>query len=304
MSNNTTTPDFREVVISSDDRLYGSPNDYTVSIPSGAALGSKYTHCALKLAEMVESRYQVSAASQTNTLYVDFMAINNSGVMTDHIVTVVLADGTYTSADLAVAVQNQLTIAVAQQYPAYPTFTSTVSFLDTTQKFTIALAPLAFGTGTFTNSYYFWFYVINSTYLPAQFPSSNFNNSLNFLMGFKSNVFYPPNTTGGMTSWTGIANNQVGSDASTIGYLGPLYVCTNLTITKTTVCKQVSAPMDILSIIPQGAPWQEAIYEPTNLTFHPLSTSSNISSISIRFLDKSWNPVVLNMNHRLILRFI
>ena len=191
-----------EVVIRSQDRVSGTPEDYTVYIPQGLDLSKYETFYAASVA-MRGSRYNINASN--NTFYCAQSRYDNTaGVVNHDLFTTTIPVGNYNQEELAVELATAVPAAMIAALPGSDPLTLNVTYNDVTGRYTIDVTS-AEHRGLPQADEHIWFTVCDgSGYWNGVYT---YTGSLNQAMGFES-LFYPPVTVGGFTPYINAASSS------------------------------------------------------------------------------------------------
>jgi hypothetical protein len=276
-----------ELIINSRDRVSGTPSDYIVQLPFGAAIAGK-TKVSLRTVVIKNSVYTIN--STNDQLWCSIRTYTNANTYTEDLFQVTVPRGTYPYTSLVTKLTTLIPQALALQHASYPALEVAVTHNEYNNKFAVAVTS-AFGRGDGGR----WLVVCDQTY-DSQMGS--FAYSLNELMGFVTQP--PPSspmTTAPQYTIEASQMDDIQGDSS-------LYLCGDfITGGNVRVASGRYSAGGVISHIPMASFGRSGVYEPNNPLWHTLNQDT-IASLHMYFLDaKLQRPDMNAQEHTLVLRF-
>jgi hypothetical protein len=276
-----------ELIINSRDRTSGTPSDYYVQLPYGAAIAGK-TKVSLRTVVIKNSVFTIN--STNDRLWCSIRTYTNANTFTEDMFQVTVPRGTYPYTSLVTKLTTLVPQALALQHASYPALEVGVSHSEYNSKFAVAVTS-AFGRGDGGR----WFHVCDESY-DAQM--GGFVGSLNELMGFVSQ-HNPPTPMSTAPAYTIEASQMDDVQGD-----GSLYLCTDIiTGGSVRVASGRYSAGGVLAHVPVASFGRSGVYEPFTPLQHTLNQDT-IASIHIYWLDaKLQRPDLNSQEHTIVLRF-
>ena len=140
-----------DLVIRSQDRINGTPDEYEVYVPPGADL-TPYSKYHVSSVTMKGSRYAIPA---NTTIQCRFFKYLNSSVSLEYYDPITIPKGTPSYNELGTIMENAIMTQHTQQFPSLPPLNISFTYDDTSSKYSVEiLSPEYDGQSIIGNNFY------------------------------------------------------------------------------------------------------------------------------------------------------
>lgn len=288
-----------DLVIRSQDRVSGTPDDYTIQLPPGVDV-SQYDEMYAASVSLIGSRYNID--SGRNTLYVNNMMYDNVvGLVTHDVVACVVPSGNYSPDDLATQLKTTIEAAWTASVGPPDALVVTVTHDEFNHRFSVSIDSAAHRapSGDPDESVR-WACVMDSSALFASVYT--FENSLNDLLGFEV-LSYPPVGVGSITPYRDSATSSfTASRMHNFNHLPSLLLCCGLCSNHVVTSNSSADVRQGLALVATAPFGSHGVWESGS---HPLvhKIHGHFQTLRLYWVNSDGTRAQLNgVNHTIVLR--